>query len=457
MNTILVWFRRDLRIADHPALAWASREGRRALPVYVHAPHEEAPWAPGGASRWWLHRSLAALDAELEGLGLALTHLAGDSASTLARAAREAGASGIAWNRALEPHLAERDATVAAALRDAGLEVVLFDSGLLHAPDRQVKDDGTAYRVYTPFAKRLRQRLHEIPAPVDVPAAARSAQPPLSGDLGLDGLGLLDAHPWHAKLARHWQPGESGAWDHLETFLEHAVAAYDRRRDQPGVVGTSRLSPHLHFGEITPAQVLARLAPHLDGAPGAAKGAERFVSELLWREFAHHVLWHFPESPQRSLNPRYDRGFWRSDARLLELWQHGRTGIALVDAGMRELWATGWMHNRVRMVAASFLTKQLGLDWRVGAAWFWDTLVDADLANNTLGWQWVAGCGVDAAPFYRIFNPDLQAEKFDTAAHYRHSWLPETYRREPPPPVVDLRAARQAALDRYRHHVKQGA
>ena len=456
MNTTLVWYRRDLRIADHPALAWASGEGRRAVPVYVHAPEEEAPWAPGGASRWWLHRSLAKLARELESLGLGLTHLAGGSATELARAARAAGATSIAWIRALEPHLAARDESVAAALRDAGLEVALFDGGLLHAPDRLVKDDGTAYRVYTPFAKRLRRQLTEAAMPLAAPSEQERTDP-LEIDVGLDALGLLDDVPWHAKLDHHWQPGEAGAWDHLEAFLETAVAGYDHRRDQPGVTGTSRLSPHLHFGEITPAQVLARLTPHLDGAPGTAKGAERFLSELLWREFAHHVLWHFPNSPNRSLNVRFEQGFWRNDDRLLELWQRGQTGIALVDAGMRELWATGWMHNRVRMVAASFLTKQLGLDWRFGAAWFWDTLVDADLANNTLGWQWVAGCGVDAAPFYRIFNPDLQAEKFDAAAHYRHSWLPETYRREPPPPVVDLRAARNAALERYQHQIKQGA
>ena len=456
MNTTLVWFRRDLRTADHPALAWASGEGREAVPVYVHAPDEEAPWAPGGASRWWLHQSLAALADELQALGLGLTHLAGDSAAELARAARACGASSVAWNRALEPHLAARDETVAASLRDAGLEVAMFESGLLQAPDRLLKDDGTPYRVYTPFAKRLRQRLDEAPAPITPPAPAALGEP-LPGDLGLDALGLLDDSPWHAKLADHWRPGEAAAWDHLEAFLDDAIAAYDHRRDQPGVPGTSRLSPHLHFGEITPVQVLARLLPHLDAAPGKAKGAERFLSELLWREFAHHVLWHFPDSPARSLNARFEQGFWRNDARLLELWQRGRTGIALVDAGMRELWETGWMHNRVRMVVASFLTKQLGLDWRLGAAWFWDTLVDADLANNTLGWQWVAGCGVDAAPYYRIFNPDLQAEKFDAAAHYRHSWLPETYRREPPSPVVDLRAARNAALERYQHQIKQGA
>jgi deoxyribodipyrimidine photo-lyase len=456
MNDTLVWYRRDLRVADHPALAWASDNGRRAVPVYVHAPHEEAPWAPGGASRWWLHHSLQKLAGDLSDLGLALTHLTGDSAAQLAQAARAAGADSIAWNRAIEPHLAARDETVAAALRDAGLEVALFDSGLLSPPDRLLKDDGTAYRVYTPFAKRLRRQLHEVAIPVYAPAA-QDPSGPLPIDVGLDALGLLDKHPWHAKLGRHWEPGEAAAWDHLETFLASAIAGYDERRDQPGVPGTSRLSPHLHFGEITPIQVLARLMPHLDVAPGAAKGAERFLSELLWREFAHHVLWHFPESPERSLNARFEQGFWRDDARLLELWQQGRTGIALVDAGMRELWESGWMHNRVRMVAASFLTKQLGLDWRLGAAWFWDTLVDADLANNTLGWQWVAGCGVDAAPYYRIFNPDLQAEKFDAAAHYRNSWLSAAYREQPPPPLVDLRAARAAALDRYQHHIKQGA
>jgi deoxyribodipyrimidine photo-lyase len=288
MNDTLVWYRRDLRVADHPALAWASDNGRRAVPVYVHAPHEEAPWAPGGASRWWLHHSLQKLAGDLSDLGLALTHLTGDSAAQLAQAARAAGADSIAWNRAIEPHLAARDETVAAALRDAGLEVALFDSGLLSPPDRLLKDDGTAYRVYTPFAKRLRRQLHEVAIPVYAPAA-QDPSGPLPIDVGLDALGLLDKHPWHAKLGRHWEPGEAAAWDHLETFLASAIAGYDERRDQPGVPGTSRLSPHLHFGEITPIQVLARLMPHLDVAPGAAKGAERFLSELLWREFAHQM------------------------------------------------------------------------------------------------------------------------------------------------------------------------
>jgi deoxyribodipyrimidine photo-lyase len=448
VNDTLVWFRRDLRLADHPALAWACRDGRRAVPAYVHAPHEEAPWSPGAASRWWLHHSLRSLAGELDRAGLALTHLAGDSADQLLHAAREAGADAIAWNRALEPRLAARDDAVAAILRDAGLQVALFDSGLLHAPERLIKDDGTAYRVFSPFARRLRRTLDGVTV-TPPPATTSRRSRPLAIDTGLDALGLLDAHPWHAGLGDHWRPGEAAAWDRLETFLADTVAGYDRRRDLPGTPGTSRLSPHLHFGEITPAQALALLEPYLAGEHGPSTGA--------WREFAHHVLWHFPDSPQRSLNARYDRGFWRDDARLLELWQRGRTGIALVDAGMRELWQTGWMHNRVRMVAASFLVKQLGLDWRQGAAWFWDTLVDADLANNTLGWQWVAGCGVDAAPYYRIFNPDLQAEKFDADAGYRKSWLSESYHRNPPEPVVDLRAARAAALDRYQEHIKQGA
>jgi deoxyribodipyrimidine photo-lyase len=457
VTSTLVWFRRDLRLADHPALAWAGADSRRPVPVYVDAPDAEVPWPSGGATRWWLHRSLAVLDLELRTAGLALTHLAGDPVAELARAAQEAGADTVAWNRALEPGLAARDEAVAAGLRDRGLAVALFDSGLLHAPRRLQKDDGGAYRVFTPFARRLRRDLRPVdpappPEPRDGPGTA------LAIDLGLDRLGLLQDPPWHARLEHHWEPGEAGAWRRLEVFLDESITDYDRRRDLPGTGGTSRLSPHLHFGEITPVQVLARLAPHLAGDRGATVGAERFLGELLWREFAHYVLHHRPESPTTSLDARYDRsGFWIDDPEGLRRWQRGETGIALVDAGMRELWATGWMHNRVRMVAASFLVKQLGVDWRHGAAWFHDTLVDADLANNTLGWQWVAGCGVDAAPYFRVFNPDLQAKKFDADATYRNRWLPDAYRRHPPTPLVDLRQARAAALDRYQLQIKQGA
>jgi deoxyribodipyrimidine photo-lyase len=450
MSTVLVWFRRDLRRADHPALHWAGSAGRRAVPVYVDAPHQEAPWPPGAASRWWLQRSLDALARDLAAAGTPLTRLAGDAAEQLTRAARAAGAGTVAWNRALEPALAARDAAVAAALDDAGLEVALFDSGLLHAPDLLVKNDGTPYRVYTPFARRLRRQLHTGASPLPAPAPRRRAAAPLPLDCGRDLPGLCKTHPWQVKLEPYWQPGEAGAWDALERFLDEAVAGYAHQRDLPGVAGTSRLSPHLHFGEVTPAQLLARLEPFLAGAHGAAGGAERFLAELLWREFAHHLLWHFPDSPQRSLNARFDDAFWSHDAGLLRRWQQGRTGFALVDAGMHELWQSGWMHNRVRMVAASLLTKQLGLDWRLGAQWFWETLVDADLANNTLGWQWVAGCGVDAAPYHRIFNPELQARRFDPAGDYCRRWLPAAYRRRPPPPLVDLRAARSAALARYR-------
>ena len=450
MSTVLVWFRRDLRRADHPALHWAGSAGRRAVPVYVDAPHQEAPWPPGAASRWWLQRSLDALARDLAAAGTPLTRLAGDAAEQLTRAARAAGAGTVAWNRALEPALATRDAAVAAALGAAGLEVAQFDSGLLHAPERLVKSDGTPYRVYTPFARRLRQQLATGASPLPAPGRRRRAAAPLPLDRGRDTPGPAEDHPWQAKLEPHWRPGEAGAWDALERFLERAVAGYAEQRDLPGVAGTSRLSPHLHFGEVTPAQLLARLEPFLAGTHGAIRGAERFLAELLWREFAHHLLWHVPDSPQRSLNVRFDEAFWDHDAGLLRRWQQGRTGFALVDAGMHELWQSGWMHNRVRMVAASFLTKQLGLDWRLGAQWFHETLVDADLANNTLGWQWVAGCGVDAAPYHRIFNPELQAERFDPAGDYRRRWLPAAYRRRPPPPLVDLRAARSAALARYR-------
>jgi deoxyribodipyrimidine photo-lyase len=393
--------------------------------LYIHAPEEEAPWSPGAASHWWLHRSLAALDKELHARGSQLVIARGPSLATLQAVAREVGATSVHWNRSYEPALIARDATIKAQLRAAGLGAQSHAGNLLFEPWNVKNGSGLPFRVFTPFWRACQARLSEVarplPAPVAIPAAAT---PP---GLPLESLQLLPRLPWDRGFHGMWRPGEDGAHARLEEFLEDDAAGYAQMRDRPDFAGTSRLSPHLHFGEISPRQVLATCATTLE-RDGARRGTESFLREIGWREFNHHLLYAFPHTTDQPLDVRYANFPWRPDATLLRAWQRGRTGVPIVDAGMRELWHTGWMHNRVRMIAASFLIKNLQQPWLDGARWFHDTLVDADLASNTAGWQWTAGCGADAAPFYRIFNPVLQSERFDPTRGYLRRWLPELSR-----------------------------
>jgi deoxyribodipyrimidine photo-lyase len=464
MSTALVWFRRDLRLTDHPALRAALAAADAVQPVFVWAPDEEGGWAPGGASRWWLHRSLAALEGALAARGARLLLRRGPSAAALLDVARAVGATSVHFQRAVEPALAARDAEVVAALAAHGIEAQRHDGALLAPPSALRTGAGDPYRVFTPFWNAL-QRQRAVPAPSAAPRALPAPRGALRSE-PLAALALAPRIPWDAGLAEAWTPGEAGGLARLARFADGALASYHEARDLPGVDGVSRLSPHLHFGELSPRQ-----AWHASlRAPGA--GSESFRRELGWREFAHHVLWHFPHTPEAPLQARFAAFPWRRDAEaVLAAWQRGRTGIPLVDAGMRELWRTGWMHNRVRMVAASLLVKNLLVDWRHGARWFWDTLVDADLANNSMGWQWTAGCGADAAPYHRVFNPVLQSRRFDPAGAYLRRWLPELARlpdadlhapweaapvalaaagvhlgRDYPEPIVDLAASRAAAL-----------
>ncbi len=433
---VIHWFRRDLRLTDNPALDWAASQKQPLLLVYIHSPEEDAPWAPGAASRWWLHQSLQQLDRSLEQQGQRLLLRRGPAARVLDELIAQSGARAVSWNRLYEPAPLARDRDIDRTLRERGLEVHVGDAGLLIEPDRIATGQGQPYRVFTPFWKAVLRQLPmpQISAPPELP-------PPVALDpLPLEALELQPGHPWADKLAGHWQAGEAAALDRLDHFLAQGLHGYAQGRDRPDLDGTSALSPHLHFGEIGPRQVLAEAGP--------AEPGNRFLAELGWREFARHLLFHFPRSCDEALNPRYAGFPWRSgDAAQPELaaWQRGETGIDLVDAGMRQLWETGWMHNRVRMIVASLLSKNLGIHWREGARWFWDTLVDADLASNSLGWQWVAGCGADAAPYFRIFNPDTQAEKFDPDGEYRRRWLGGPR----PEPIVDLKASRQQALDSY--------
>jgi deoxyribodipyrimidine photo-lyase len=424
MRTAIVWFRRDLRLADNAALAHALESAERLIPVYIHCPDKAGRWSPGAASRWWLHHSLAALAETLAARGARLVIRRSPSALAGLRAlVRESGAALVCWNRLYEPAQAKRDAEIAAALAKAGIEVATFAGHLLLEPDAVRTTSGGPYKVYTPYARAARARL-QLPPPLPAPRALPPVPEAIESE-PLEALALRPRIPWDAGLGEAWQPGEAGAWQRLHA-LGGKLERYPAERDQPAREGGSRLSPHLHFGEVTPAQVWRALAQAVaeDRASGVVRGAETLERELLWREFAHHVLHHFPHTSDAPLDARFRRFPWRRSRRWLAAWQRGRTGIPIVDAGMRELWVTGFMHNRVRMIVASLLAKHMRLPWRDGARWFWDTLVDADLAANSLNWQWVAGCGADAAPYFRIFNPVLQSRKFDASGEYITRWLP---------------------------------
>ncbi|MFO7609879.1 MAG: deoxyribodipyrimidine photo-lyase [Candidatus Krumholzibacteriia bacterium] len=411
---VIVWFRHDLRLDDHPALAYAAATGRPVVPVFVLT-DEDGPWAPGGAARWWLHHALAALERDLAGLGLRLVLRRGSEGRTLRALVDETGARTVCFNRRWEPDGRARDQAVTAALRARRVEVRDFPASLLWEPDAVLNRQGGPYQVFTPFWKRL---LGETAPARPLPAPARAAAPDAwPKSVPAAALGLLPRPDWAGGLRTAWRPGTAGAAEHWQRFRSGALADYEHGRDRPDRVGTSRLSPHLHFGEISPRAVWHDLA--------AADGGNEVRRQLVWREFAHHLLHHFPHTATSPLDERFERFPWVGGPQRLRAWQRGRTGYPIVDAGLRELWTTGWMHNRVRMVAASFLVKDLLVPWQEGAAWFWDTLVDADLANNTMGWQWTAGCGADASPFFRVFNPALQGRRFDPDGAYVRRWVPE--------------------------------
>jgi deoxyribodipyrimidine photo-lyase len=425
----IVWFRQDLRVADNPALAAARALGGAVVPVYIHAPEEEGRWAPGGAARWWLHRSLERLIAELEALGSPLCLRRGGSLQELLAVARATGANRILWNRRYEPAIVARDQQIKRSLREAGLFAESHNSALLHEPWEVSTKSDTPFQVFTPFWRRC-LTLPDPPEPLPAPTGLQApAHAPVGVDLSA--FELLPRRNWADGLQEAWHPGRAGAERRLSAFLEAAFADYANGRNRPDRDATSRLSPHLHFGEIGPREIwhaarrrALRERSTRDGKEDAWRHST-FLAEIGWREFAYHLLFHFPDTAVSPLRPKYARFPWRNDPEPLAAWQRGRTGYPIVDAGLRQLWQTGWMHNRVRMIVASFLVKDLLQPWNVGADWFWDTLVDADLASNTLGWQWAAGCGADAAPYFRIFNPVLQGNKFDPDGVYVRRWVPE--------------------------------
>ncbi|MDJ0338574.1 deoxyribodipyrimidine photo-lyase [Cryobacterium sp. PH31-O1] len=447
---VIVWFRDDLRIADHPALQAALTLGQPIVAVYVLDEVSPDVRPLGGAARWWLHQSLRSLAESLDGLGARLTLRRGAAGPIIASIAQKTDACAVLWNRRYG--LAERtvDAAIKSDLRDGGVDARSFAGSLLFEPWTIQTGQGGSYSVFTPF-----WRACTAGPPPRAPHPAPATVPGWAGALAsddLDSWGLEPSSPdWAGGLRAAWLPGEASAHALLETFLTESLPRYGSERDQPAQNATSRLSPHLRWGEISPYQVWSATQQAQRGLTGTAlASATRFLTEIGWREFAYHVLFNAPELATKNLRPAFDAFPWPPlDRAALAAWQQGRTGFPLVDAGMRELWRTGSMHNRVRMVTASFLIKNMLVDWREGEQWFWDTLVDADAASNPFGWQWVAGSGADAAPYFRIFNPDLQAAKFDPHQEYIRANVPEYGTEAYPAPLVDLGETRRAALAAY--------
>ncbi len=462
----IVWYRQDLRLQDHAALNAAAAGGRPVVAVYVLDDASPGQWAMGGAARWWLHHSLESLGRSLHKLGGRLVLRRGAAAVVIPALAQELGVAEIHAGRAHEPWAREADATVADALQAVGASLKLHRTTTLFDLDAVRTKTGGVYGVYTPFARTARTMAP--PAPVEAPA--RLHGPAVPSDT-LAEWALLPTHPdWSGGF--EWQVGEDAAHARLAAFLDRAVHGYDTTRNLPGQPGTSMVSPHLHWGELSPTQVwhTARQAAQQTG-----EGLEVYLGEILWREFSAYLLWHHPHMPEQPLRPEFARLPVRDDDAALHAWRHGQTGVPIVDAGMRQLSSLGWMHNRVRMITASFLVKQLLLPWQAGSAFFWKMLVDADLASNSASWQWIAGCGTDNSPFFRVFNPLTQGKKFDAAGAYVRRWVPELARmpnaflHQPwaadaitlagagvvlgktyPAPLVDLPAARQRALDAFK-------
>ncbi len=432
----VVWLRDDLRLADNPALTAAAERGGPVAVLYLLDEVSTGIRPLGAATKWWLEQSLAALDKDLGG---ALILRRGAAAAELPKLIEELGAGAVFWNRRYGGPQREVDAALKSGLRELGLEVQSFQANLMHEPWTVTTGSGTPFKVFTPFWRACLEQgepRHPLAVPNFETVTAASDDLEL-GQFWADGFG------------EEWMPGEHGAREQLDEFIEDGLEDYEKGRDEPAKAATSRLSPHLRFGEISPFQIWERISRN-DLSPAARRNAPKFLREVGWREFNWNILFHSPALPTHNFRPEFDAFPWSNpSAATLRAWQTGRTGIPLVDAGMRELWKTGYMHNRVRMVVASLLIKNLLVDWRIGEAWFWDTLVDADEANNPANWQWVAGSGADAAPYFRVFNPVLQADKFDGKREYQLRWIAELDSAEYPEPIVDLRQSRAEALEAF--------
>jgi deoxyribodipyrimidine photo-lyase len=469
---IVVWIRRDFRLSDNPALAWASQQ-KQPLILVVIVNRKKQAWNPGAASDWWLHHSIEAFTESVRECGGKVELLEGNPDTELSRVIEESGADTVVWNRRYEPALIDLDKKIKKQLSARGVRVESFPGNLCHEPWQVQRNDKHPYKVFTAYW-RASLKVESIEL-VNRVRTIRSFRKKITGSVRLAQLNLLPKLDWADNFPEYWQPGEAGAEKQLKSLIQHQLTDYQNARDLPAVDGTSRLSPHLAFGEISPRTINAAIRKALlNEKIRDDDNTEAFLREIGWREFACHLLFHFPETTDNPLDKRFEKFPWiKVDQKTFRAWQQGNTGVPLVDAGMRQLWQTGWMHNRVRMVVGSFLIKNLGYHWLEGARWFWDTLVDADLASNTMGWQWVAGSGADAAPYFRVFNPVRQGERFDKEADYVRHWVPEitglsnkrihcpwtadegelreagivlgeTY----PKPIVELNTSRHAALAR---------
>lgn len=461
---VIHWFRQDLRLSDNPALHEAAKRAS-VLPIYILDDENPSEHRIGAASRWWLHHSLTSLNNSLEGK---LSVYRGNPKDILMRLVKQYDVEAIYWNRCYEPWRIARDKRIRETFKARQVETHSSNGSLLWEPWETLKEDGTPYRVFTPFYQRgclkIRPPWEPLPKPPNLDVIDN-----LSNEPSIDNLGLLPNIRWDKKMEPYWQIGEAGAHARLASFLKSGLENYKEGRNYPAKEHVSRLSPHLHWGEISPNQVW-----HAAKEIGTGKDLHHFLSELGWREFSYSLLYHFPDLPRNNLQTKFDAFPWRNSERPLRRWQQGQTGYPIVDAGMRELWHTGYMHNRIRMIVGSFLVKNLLMHWHHGESWFWDCLVDADLANNSASWQWIAGCGADAAPYFRIFNPITQGRKFDPSGDYtrRHvpelKHLPDKYLFSPweapqhvlqqagvrldenyPSPIVDLKASRERALEAF--------
>nr|NGY95859.1 Deoxyribodipyrimidine photo-lyase [Neochlamydia sp. AcF84] len=419
-DSTIIWFRQDLRLEDNPALQAALQKGASILPVYIYSPEEEGDWPPGAASRWWLHHSLQSLADELLKNDLHLVIRAGNTQKILEELCQSTGSTSIFWNRRYEPAVIKRDALLKSHFHELGIETKSFNSSLLFEPWTNLNKEKKPFQVFTPFWKAC-QKLPDPPLPLAWKPSKKLVSVRVDS-MHIDELNLLPHIHWDKGIQATWKPGSLNAKKALMDFIKNSIYEYKDLRDRPDLPGVSRLSPYLHFGEISPRTIWHTIKEQCDLSK---EGVEAYLRQLGWREFAYHLLYYFPHTSKEPLRDEFNQFPWDNSPDHLKAWQKGQTGYPFVDAGIRQMWEIGWMHNRLRLIVGSFLVKDLLIAWQEGFAWFWDTLVDADLANNTLGWQWVAGCGADAAPYFRIFNPITQGEKFDPNGDFVRKWVPE--------------------------------